>query len=90
MVGCSEVSTRRAIMNPVLSLLAFFTDQPWTIPLIGILVASLAFMIGRRWFVAGAAAATKKPAEEPPFPQDAAVERLVAVWLTFPRHLSSP
>ncbi|HTT84844.1 MAG TPA: PilZ domain-containing protein [Rhizomicrobium sp.] len=52
-------------MNPLLSLLTFFTDQPWTIPLIGLLVASLAFMMGRRWFVVRPAAVTEKPAEGP-------------------------
>jgi hypothetical protein len=38
-------------MNSGLSLLTFFTGQPWTIPLIGLLVASLAFLMGRRWLV---------------------------------------
>jgi hypothetical protein len=51
-------------MNAVLSLFSFFTDQPWTIPLIGVLVASLAFMMGRRWLIARAAPAAEKPAEE--------------------------
>ena len=53
-------------MNPVLSLLTFFTDQPWAIPLIGLLVASLAFLMGRRWFVLHSAAATAKQDEELP------------------------
>ena len=33
------------------SFLSFFTDQPWTIPLIGLLVTSLAYLMGRRWLV---------------------------------------
>lgn len=53
-------------MNPVLSSLTFFTDQPWTIPLIGILVASLAFLAGRRWMVVRHAPAVEKPEEELP------------------------
>lgn len=39
-------------MTSLFSFLTFFTDQPWTIPLIGLLVSSLAFMMGRRWLVA--------------------------------------
>jgi hypothetical protein len=39
-------------MTSLFSSLTFFTDQPWTIPLIGLLVSSLAFMMGRRWLVA--------------------------------------
>lgn len=65
-VGRSEVSTRHTIMNPVLSLLTFFTNQPWTIPLIGFLVASLAFLMGRRWLVVHRAEPPKKPTEELP------------------------
>lgn len=38
-------------MNSISSFFTFFTDQPWTIPLIGLLVASLAFLVGRRWLV---------------------------------------
>ncbi|MGH7171561.1 MAG: PilZ domain-containing protein [Gemmataceae bacterium] len=53
-------------MNPVLSLLNFFIDQPWTIALIGLLVASLAFMMGRRWFVLRPSAVKEKAAEELP------------------------
>jgi hypothetical protein len=38
-------------MNFVFSSFRFFSDQPWTIPVIGILVASLAYLMGRRWLV---------------------------------------
>ncbi|HTU22351.1 MAG TPA: PilZ domain-containing protein [Gemmataceae bacterium] len=53
-------------MKPVLSFFTFFTDQPWTIPLIGILVASLAFMVGRRWFVVRSVGVPETAAGEPP------------------------
>jgi len=53
-------------MNPVLSSLTFFTDQPWVIPLIGVLVASLAFLAGRRWMVPRSAPLVEKPEEELP------------------------
>src|SRR5579864_8293695 len=62
--GCSRVFARRAIMNSVLSSFRFFTDQPWTIPLIGLLVAFLAFLVGRRWFVAQPAPKPEQPAED--------------------------
>lgn len=39
-------------MNSLFSMLTFFTDQPWTIPIIGMLVTSLAYLMGRRWLVA--------------------------------------
>ena len=40
-------------MNSLSSLMKFFfTDQPWTIPVIGLLVASMAYLVGRRWLVA--------------------------------------
>jgi hypothetical protein len=52
-------------MNSVLSLLTFFTDQPWTIPLIGLLVASLAFLMGRRWLVPRTAPAPAAAEELP-------------------------
>lgn len=51
-------------MNSVLSLLTFFTEQPWTIPVIGLLVASLAFMMGRRWLVPRPAGKAGTPEEE--------------------------
>lgn len=38
-------------MNSVFSFSRFFTEQPWTIPVIGLLVTSLAFLVGRRWLV---------------------------------------
>ena len=52
-------------MKILLSLLSFFTDQPWSIPLIGILVASLAFMMGRRWFAFRHVGVKDQPSEEP-------------------------
>jgi hypothetical protein len=52
-------------MDSLPSLLNFFTKQPWTIPVTGLLVASLAFLMGRRWFVARPAPAPEKPVEEP-------------------------
>jgi hypothetical protein len=48
------------------SFLTFFTDQPWTIPLTGLLVTSLAFLMGRRWLVPRPAPVVEKPPEEPP------------------------
>jgi hypothetical protein len=51
-------------MNSILSPMTFFTSQPWTIPLIGLLVASLAFLFGRRWLVARSAPKTVQSAEE--------------------------
>ena len=42
-------------MDSLNSLLRFVTDQPWTIPVIGVLVAILAFLVGRRWFVSRSA-----------------------------------
>jgi hypothetical protein len=32
-------------------VLRFLTDQPWAIPVIGLVVASFAFLVGRRWIV---------------------------------------
>jgi hypothetical protein len=55
-------------MNSLPPLPTFFTDQPWAIPAIGILVASVAFLVGRRWLVAPAAPAAEKPVEEPAVP----------------------
>lgn len=55
-------------MNSWSSLLTFFTDQPWTIPVTGLLVTSLAFLLGRRWFVARPAPVLEKPVEEPRTP----------------------
>jgi hypothetical protein len=51
-------------MNALPTLLTFVTSEPWIIPVIGVLVASLAFLMGRRWLVARPAAA-KNPGEEP-------------------------
>lgn len=51
-------------MNSVFSSFRFFTDQPWTIPLIGMLVAFLAFLVGRRWLVPQPAPLPELPAEE--------------------------
>jgi hypothetical protein len=53
-------------MNSLPSLLTFFTDQPWAIPVIGMLVTGLAFLMGRRWLVAQPDPPKEKPAEEPP------------------------
>jgi hypothetical protein len=55
-------------MNFLPSLPTFFIDQPWTIPAIGVLVASLAFLVGRRWLVANPAPTAEKSAEEPATP----------------------
>ena len=52
-VGCTGVFAGLALMN---SYFSFFTDQPWTIPLIGLLVSSLAYLMGRRWLVPRSAA----------------------------------
>jgi hypothetical protein len=46
------------------SVLRFLTDQPWIIPVIGVLVASLAFLVGRRWFIPRPAPKPQKPADE--------------------------
>ncbi len=51
-------------MNSILSPLTFFTSQPWTIPSIGLLVASLAYLFGRRWLVARTKAKAVEPVEE--------------------------
>jgi hypothetical protein len=59
--GCTGVFAGQALMN---SSLSFFTDQPWTIPLIGLLVTSLAFLMGRRWLVPRPAARQTPPPEE--------------------------
>jgi hypothetical protein len=45
------------------SLLSFFTEQPWVIPVIGVLVASMAFLVGRRWMVARPAVEEEPPVE---------------------------
>ena len=51
----------------LLTILTFFTEQPWMIPVIGALSASLAFLFGRR-FLARPAPAPAAPAvpELPP------------------------
>jgi hypothetical protein len=46
------------------AMLRFFAEQMWAIPIIGALVASLAFLAGRRWLVPRPAVATPPP-EEP-------------------------
>jgi hypothetical protein len=51
-------------MDSLRPLLRFFTDQPWAIPVIGVLVASLAFLMGRRWFISQPAPTAALPAEE--------------------------
>jgi hypothetical protein len=51
-------------MNSIFSFFTFFTDQPWTIPVIGLLVASLAFLVGRRWLVPRPPPAPAKVVEE--------------------------
>lgn len=38
-------------MDSLHPLWRFIVNQPWTIPVTGVLVASLAFLVGRRWFV---------------------------------------
>jgi hypothetical protein len=53
-------------MNSVFSSFRFFTDQPWTIPLIGMLVAGLAFLVGRRWLAPHPAPQPEQPEEEAP------------------------
>lgn len=51
-------------MNVLPSLLTFVTSQPWIIPVIGVLAASLAFLAGRR-LVARLASPPQKPVEDP-------------------------
>jgi hypothetical protein len=51
-------------MTALLSSLKFFTDQPWTILLIGLLVASLAYLFGRRFLVARPVPKQEEPVEE--------------------------
>ncbi len=52
-------------MNALPSLLSLVVDQPWIIPVIGVLVASLAFLAGRRWLVTRPVPLPEKPVEEP-------------------------
>lgn len=52
-------------MNSLPSSLSFFTEQPWAIPVIGMLVAGLAFLMGRRWLVARPEPPKAMPAEPP-------------------------
>jgi hypothetical protein len=49
-------------MDSFRPLLRFATDQPWSIPVIGLLVASLAFLLGRRWFVSRPSSVVSSPA----------------------------
>jgi hypothetical protein len=51
-------------MDFLSAMLRFFTEQMWAIPVIGALVASLAFLAGRRWLVPRPPAAVP-PVEEP-------------------------
>ena len=46
------------------SMLAFFRDQLWTISIIGVLAASTAFLMGRRWLSSRPAAVVTPPPEE--------------------------
>jgi hypothetical protein len=55
-------------MNAMSSFLSFFADQPWIIPSIGLFVAGLAFMMGRRFLVSHPAPPAEKPSEEPEIP----------------------
>lgn len=55
-------------MNDLSSIYTFVTTQPWSIPVIGLLVASLAYLVGRRWLVARTAHLTQEPAGPPPTP----------------------
>jgi hypothetical protein len=54
-------------MNDLPSLLTFVASQPWIIPAIGVLAASLAFLAGRR-LAARPAPLPEKPVEEPATP----------------------
>jgi hypothetical protein len=57
-------------MDSLFSSFRFFTDQPWAIPAIGLLVASIAFLVGRRWLV-------PRPIPEPELsPEEAASQYL--------------
>ncbi len=53
-------------MNSSLSIVNFFTNQPWVIPVlvIGLLVASLAFLVGRRWLIVRPPAVEEGPPPE--------------------------
>jgi len=51
-------------MNALPTLLTFVISQPWIIPVIGVLAASLAFLMGRRWLVARPVS-PENTAEEP-------------------------
>jgi hypothetical protein len=62
-VGSSGVFAGHALMY---SSLSFFTDRPWTIPVIGLLVASLAYLMGRRWLVPRPSAVKAPSPEERP------------------------
>jgi hypothetical protein len=48
------------------SMLAYFRDQLWLISIIGVLVASTAFLMGRRWIISRPAAVTPPPPSPPP------------------------
>jgi hypothetical protein len=51
-------------MNFGFSSLRFFTDQPWVIPVVGVLVASLAFLMGRRWALPRPVPEVEQPADD--------------------------
>jgi hypothetical protein len=63
-LDCSGVSVRPAIMNSLPSFLSVFADKPWMIPLIGVFVAGLAFMMGRRLLVGRPTPPSEVPVEE--------------------------
>lgn len=52
-------------MNALASLLTLLSAQPWIIPVIGVLAASLAFLAGRRWIGARPVPLPEKAVEEP-------------------------
>jgi hypothetical protein len=51
-------------MDSLSSILRFFTEQMWAIPVIGALVASLAFLAGRRWITPRPPTVTRPIEEE--------------------------
>jgi hypothetical protein len=51
-------------MNFLLTAMAFFTEHQWVIPAIGVLVASLAFVMGRRLFGGRNRRAGSNPTDE--------------------------
>ncbi|HEY7330234.1 MAG TPA: PilZ domain-containing protein [Gemmataceae bacterium] len=55
-------------MNSMPLFLSFFVDHSWIIPSIGLFVAGLAFMMGRRFLVSRPAPPVEKLSEEPETP----------------------